>query len=113
MYFHELKSNTWITREDKPYFIRRINENRVHLLLKGIYPCHFTLDDFPTDFEPLTLPTLHVGDQVLYKKSIQGDRGIVTILRVDEHDELCKYVIKNNDGNRTWVISVELEPINY
>ena len=123
MFYHELKSKTWITKDNKPYFVLDLNAFKVQLLLyglshRGFYDYEFTLDDFPTDFEPLTLPKFNVGDQVLYRR-IRHDtlnhvkREIVTIIKVDEHDELVKYVIRDNEHNVPWALAIEVEPINY
>ena len=82
------------------------------------YECYFTPDDFPTDFEPLTLPTFNVGDQVLYREithdTLQNvERKMATIVHVDEDDELVKYVIRDNENNVPWALAIEVEPINY
>jgi len=57
MFYHELKSRTWIQRENKPYFILNIHELEVHLLQYGLqlepYEYYFTPDDFPTDLNLL------------------------------------------------------------
>lgn len=122
MLYHELKSRTWITRENKPYFILNINELEVHLLQYGLqlqlYEYYYTPDDFPTDFEPLKLPKFNVGDQVLYREithdTLQNvERKLVTIIQVDEDDELVKYVIQDNENNVPWALAIEVEPINY
>lgn len=122
MFYHELKSRTWIQRENKPYFILNIHELEVHLLQYGLqlepYEYYFTPDDFPTDFEPLILPTFNVGDQVLYREikhdTLQNvERKMVTIVHVDEDDELVKYVIRDNENNVPWALAIEVEPINY
>lgn len=59
-----------------------------------------------------------MGDQVLYRRltpdTLQKvEREIVTIIRVDEHDELVKYVIQDNEHNIPWALAIEVEPINY
>lgn len=123
MFYHELKSKTWITREDKPYFVLDLNEYKVQLLLyglshRGFYDYDFTPDNFPTDFEPLTLPTFNVGDQVLYREithdTLQNvERKMATIIHVDKDDELVKYVIRDNENNVPWTLAIEVEPINY
>ena len=122
MFYHELKSRTWITKDDKPYFVLDLNEFKVQLLLYGLqlelYEYDFTPDNFPTDFEPLTLPKFNVGDQVLYREithdTLQNvERKIVTITYVDKDDELVKYVIQDNEHNVPWALAIEVEPINY
>lgn len=123
MLYHELKSRTWIQRENKPYFVLDIHELEVHLLQYGLhhhgtYDFYFTPDYFPTDFEPLTLPKFNVGDQVLYREithdTLQNvERKIVTIINIDKDDELVKYVIRDNENNVPWALAIEVEPINY
>lgn len=94
----------------------------VHLLQYGLqlepYEYYFTPDDFPTDFEPLILPTFNVGDQVLYREithnTLQNvERKMATIIHVDEDDELVKYAIRDNENNVPWALAIEVEPINY
>jgi hypothetical protein len=122
MFYHELKSRTWIQRENKPYFILNIHELEVHLLQYGLqlepYEYYFTPDDFPTDFEPLILPKFNVGDRVLYREithnTLQNvERKMATIIHVDEDDELVKYAIRDNENNVPWALAIEVEPINY
>lgn len=122
MFYHELKSRTWIQRENKPYFVLDLNEYKVQLLQYGLqlelYEYAFTPDDFPTDFEPLTLPKFNVGDQVLYREithdTLQNvERKIVTITYVDKDDALVKYVVQDNEHNVPWALAIEVEPINY
>ena len=122
MFYHELKSRTWITKDDKPYFVLDLNEFKVHLLQYGLqlepYEYYYTPDDFPTDFKPLILPTFNVWDQVLYREithdTLQNvERKMVTIVHVDEDDELVKYVIRDNENNVPWALAIEVEPINY
>ena len=122
MFYHELQSRTWITKDDKPYFVLDLNEFKVQLLQYGLQHCGlydycFTPDDFPTDFEPLILPTFNVGDQVLYRRITPEtlnhvEREIVTIIRIDEDDEFVKYVIQDNEHNVPWALAIEVEPIN-
>ena len=122
MYFQELKPKTWIQKNNRPYFVRDIYENVVYIALFGFShnsSCRYcyTQDDFPTDFEPLVVSNFKIGDQVLYQRieitQKPVERKIATIVRVDEQDELAKYVIQDNDGNSTWAMPIELEPINY
>ena len=122
MFYHELKSRTWITKDDKPYFVLDLNEFKVQLLLYGLqlelYEYDFTPDNFPTDFEPLTLPKFNVGDQVLYREithdTLQNvERKIVTITYVDKDDALVKYAVQDNENNVSWALAIEVEPINY
>lgn len=122
MFYHELKSRTWITKDDKPYFVLDLNEFKVQLLQYGLqlelYEYDFTPDNFPTDFEPLTLPKFNVGDQVLYREithdTLQNvERKIVTITYVDKDDALVKYAVQDNEHNVPWALAIEVEPINY
>ena len=112
-----------ITKDNEPYFVLDLNEYKVQLLLyglshRGFYDYDFTPDNFPTDFEPLTLPTFNVGDRVLYRRltpdTLQKvEREIVTIIQVDEDDELVKYVIQDDEHNVPWALAIEVEPIDY
>ena len=122
MYFQELKPKTWIQKDNKPYFVRDIYENVVYLALFGLSHnsscrCWYTQDNFPTDFEPLIVSTFKIGDQALYQRleitQKHVEHKIAKIVRVDEQDELAKYVITDNNGNTTWAMPIELEPINY
>ena len=122
MFYHELKSRTWITKDDKPYFVLDLNEFKVQLLQYGLqlepYEYYYTPDDFPTDFKPLILPTFNVGDQVIYREithdTLQNvERKLVTIINIDKDDELVKYVIRDNEHNVLWALAIDVEPINY
>ena len=122
MFYHELKSRTWITKDDKPYFVLDLNEFKVQLLQYGLqlepYEYYYTPDDSPTVFKPLILPTFNVGDQVLYREithdTLQNvERKLVTIINIDKDDELVKYVIRDNEHNVPWALAIEVEPINY
>lgn len=122
MLYHELKSRTWITRENKPYFVLDVNEYKVQLLQYGLqlepYECCFTPDNFPKEFEPLKLPKFNVGDQVLYREitpeTLQNvERKIVKIIHIDKDDELVKYAVQDNEHNVPWALAIEVEPINY
>lgn len=115
MFYHELKTQTWVKKDNKPYYVIDINDEEVHLSLYGLYQYYFEPDEFPTDFEPLTLPKFNVGDKALYRQitSKTDERIIVTIVEVDENDELEKYVVRGNDIKIPWIMPIELEPINY
>lgn len=56
-----------------------------------------------------------MGDKALYRQitSKTSERTIVTIVEVDENDELEKYVVRGNDIKIPWIMPIELEPINY
>ena len=56
MFYHELQKQTWITKDNKPYFVTDIDDEEIHLSLYGLYQYYFEPDNFPTDFELLTLP---------------------------------------------------------
>lgn len=115
MLYHEIQKQTWIQREDKPYFVTDIDDDEIHLSLYGLYQYYFEPDNFPTDFELLTLPKFNVGDKVLYQQitSKTSERTVVTIVEVDENDQLEKYVVRDNDIDIPWIMPIELEPINY
>lgn len=114
MFYHELKVQTWIQRENKPYFVTDIDDE-IHLSLYGLYQYYFEPDNFPTDFEPLKLPKFNIGDKVLYRQitSKTHERTVVTIVEVDENDQLEKYVVRDNNIDIPWIMPIELEPINY
>lgn len=115
MLYHELKTQTWVKKDNKPYFVTDINDEEIHLSLYGLYQYYFEPDNFPTDFELLTLPKFNVGDKVLYRQitSKTSERTVVTIVEVDENDQLEKYVVRDNDIDIPWIMPIELEPINY
>ena len=115
MFYHELQKQTWITKDKKPYFVTDIDDEEIHLSLYGLYQYYFEPDNFPTDFELLTLPKFNVGDKVLYRQitSKTSERTGVTIIEVDENDQLEKYVARDNDIDIPWIMPIEIEPINY
>lgn len=115
MFYHELQKQTWITKDKKPYFVTDIDDEEIHLSLYGLYQYYFEPDNFPTDFELLTLPKFNVGDKVLYRQitSKTSERTGVTIIEVDENDQLEKYVARDNDIDIPWIMPIEVEPINY
>jgi hypothetical protein len=115
MFYHELQKQTWITKDNKPYFVTDIDDEEIHLSLYGLYQYYFEPDNFPTDFELLTLPKFNVGDKVLYRQitSKTSERTGVTIIEVDENDQLEKYVARDNDIDIPWIMPIEVEPINY
>ena len=115
MRYHELKVQTWIQKDNKPYFVTAIDDEEIHLSLYGLYQHYFSPAEFPTDFEPLTLPKFNVGDKVLYRQitSKTYERTVVTIVEVDEHDNLEKYVVRDNELDIPWIMPIEVEPIDY
>lgn len=115
MFYHELKTQTWVKKDNKPYYVIDIDDEEVHLSLYGLYQYYFEPCEFLTDFEPLTLPKFNVGDKVLYRQitSKTSERTVVTIVEVDENDQLEKYVVRDNDIDISWIMPIELEPINY
>ena len=115
MFYHELQKQTWITKDNKPYYVIDIDDEEVHLSLYGLYQYYFEPCEFLTDFEPLTLPKFNVGDKVRYRQitSKTHERTVVTIVEVDENDQLEKYVVRDNNIDIPWIMPIEIEPINY